>query len=305
MRSFIDQRYKITKMTRDYKNIRVDAEATGFGAGITNLDLSKPLPAVVLAEVRQAWTDHSVVYFPDQPLSHAALEAFTQQIGPFGVDPYVEAMDGHPHILEVRREADEKAPNFGAGWHSDWSFQEQPPSATILHAKVTPPVGGDTHYCDCYRAYETLSPVMRDILDGLDTLHSATRPYGSRGFFAKETAARAMKIISSHEADARQKQPLVRVHPASGRRSLFINPNYTICIDGMTEDESEAVLGYLYKHMLQDRFIYKHTWQPNMLIMWDNRCVLHSAQGGYDGHQRIMHRTVVAGERPVAVSEAA
>jgi len=282
-----------------FNEITVAPEAHGFGAKITGVDLTRAMPSSVLAEVRAAWARHSVVYFPDQDLDNLALEAFSRQIGPFGDNPYVEAMVDHPNILEVRREANEVATNFGAGWHSDWSFQENPPSATILLSKVTPPVGGDTHYADCARAYEALSDVMKNILAGLYTRHSAAVSYGSQGFFAKDDTPRTMNIISTTKADESLRHPLVRRHPENGRDVLFINHTYTVAIEGMHSDESKALLSFLYDHITKDEFIYKHRWQRNMLVMWDNRSVLHSAQGGYDGYQRIMHRTVVAGEKPI------
>ncbi len=292
-------------MTTSYLEITVVPHEHEFGAKITGVDLAKPLTSQALAEIKKAWTRHSVVYFPNQELDHDQLETFTQQIGPFGINPFIEALDDHPNILEVRRSADEKAGNFGASWHSDWSFQKAPPSATILHSKVVPPIGGDTYYSDCYRAYETLSDVMKSMLAGRYALHSAGKPYGSKGFFAKESTPRAMKINPSADADKTQRQPLVRRHPESGRDLLYINGNYTVQIEGMQFEESKAILGYLYEHMVKDEFVYKHKWQPNMLTMWDNRCVLHSAQGGYDGHERVMHRTVVAGEEPQLADAAA
>src|SRR3989338_10471988 len=162
------------------RTIRVTPNASGFGAEITGLDLSQPLPPDVLAEVKHAWADHAVVWFPDQPLTHDQLEAFTLQIGPFGYDPFIAPMEDRPHILELRREPDETARNFGAGWHSDWSFQDAPPAATLLHSKVVPPVGGDTLYADCARAYDALSGTMKNLLDGLVAIHSAALPYGTK-----------------------------------------------------------------------------------------------------------------------------
>src|SRR5690349_5705805 len=126
-----------------YRRIGVRANPEGFGAEITGPRLNRPLSGEVLAEVKQAWAAHSVVWFPDQPLTHDELEAVTLQFGAFGEDPFIKPLREHPHILELRREPTEKARNFGAGWHSDWSFQERPPAATLLHAKVVPPVGGD------------------------------------------------------------------------------------------------------------------------------------------------------------------
>jgi taurine dioxygenase len=281
------------------ETITVRAARAGFGAEITGLDISRPLPAEILAAVKQAWADHSVVWFPNQPLTHDQLEAFTLQFGAFGWDPYVKAIEDRPHILEVRREPEETASVFGGAWHSDWSFQPTPPAATLLHAKVIPPVGGDTLYADGYRAFEALSPAMQDILTSLRAVHSASRPYGPQGAYATEEPGRSMTILWSAEAEKTHSHPIVRTHPVSGRRALFVNPVYTVGIEGMTEAESTALLGFLFKHMTQDDFVLRHVWSANMLTMWDNRCALHNATGGYDGHRRVLHRTTVAGEAPV------
>jgi taurine dioxygenase len=282
-----------------YRTISVSPQPSGFGAEITGADLSRPLPAEVLAEVKAAWARHAVVAFPDQPLSLDELEAFTLQIGAFGKDPFIKPMPGRPNVLELRREPDEKATNFGAGWHSDWSFQDQPPAATILRSEVIPPVGGDTLFCDTTRAYEALSPTMRAMLAPLRAIHSAARPYGTQGVFAKETAGRTMQIITSKDAEETQTHPLVRTHPETGRKALFISPVYTVGVDGLSGPETEAILGFLFKHMLRDEFIYRHRWRAGMVLMWDNRCTMHLAEGGYDGHLRLMHRTTVAGDTPV------
>ncbi|HET9160018.1 MAG TPA: TauD/TfdA family dioxygenase [Caulobacteraceae bacterium] len=281
-----------------YRTIRVSAEPSGFGAEIVGPDLARPLSKDQLAEVKAAWARHAVVAFPDQPLTLDQLEAFTLQIGPFGHDPFIAPMPGHPNVLELRREPDEKATNFGAGWHSDWSFQEQPPAATLLRSEVVPPVGGDTLFCDCARAYEALSEVMKTMLAPLRAVHSATRAYGVKGVFARETEKRSLQIIVSPEADKSLTHPLVRTHPVTGRKALFISPVYTTGIAGMTEKESQAILGFLFQHMIQEPFIYRHKWREKMLLMWDNRCTMHFAEGGYDGHLRLMHRTTVAGDRP-------
>lgn len=281
-----------------YRTIHVSAEPSGFGAEIVGPDLARPLSKDQLAEVKAAWARHAVVAFPDQPLTLDELEAFTLQIGAFGHDPFIAPMPGHPNVLELRREPDEKATNFGAGWHSDWSFQEQPPAATLLRSEVVPPVGGDTLFCDCARAYEALSEVMKTMLAPLRAVHSATRAYGVKGVFARETEKRSLQIIVSPEADKSLTHPLVRTHPVTGRKALFISPVYTTGIAGMTEKESQAILGFLFQHMIQEPFIYRHKWREKMLLMWDNRCTMHFAEGGYDGHLRLMHRTTVAGDRP-------
>ena len=277
-------------------SITVTPQASGFGAIVTGIDLARPLPPETLAAVKAAWGHHAVLSFPGQPLTLEQQEAFTLQFGAFGEDPFIKPMPGHAHILELRREPDEKAPNFGAGWHSDWSFQPCPPAATILHGKVIPPVGGDTLFADCAAAYDALSPAFQRLCNGLTALHSARLPYGRDGVYARETAARTMQIITGEAAEAVQAHPLVRIHPVTGRRALYCSPVYTIGLEGMTQDEGYAILGFLFKLITEPRFVFRHHWAKDTLLIWDNRVTLHFAEGGYDGHLRVMHRTTVAGE---------
>ena len=248
-------------------SVTVTPRESGLGAAITDLDLSRPLADADLAAVKAAFAAGGVVWFPDQPLTHDQLEAFTLQFGDFGWDPYIAPLEDRPHLLEVRREPDEQSSIFGAAWHSDWSFQETPPAATILHAKQVPPVGGDTLYADGRAAWDALSPTFQALLLPLRAVHSAARPYGSQGFYAQETNRVGMKILPSVEAEKTFTHPLVRTHPVSGRKALFVNPVYTIGVEGMTQDESAALLGFLYKHMTGDAFVYRHSWAPNMLTM--------------------------------------
>ena len=220
-------------------------------------------------------------------------------MGGFGHDPFIQPMPGHPNVLELRREPDEKAMNFGAGWHSDWSFQAAPPAATILHSKVVPPVGGDTLFVDACRAYEALSPTMQAMLAPLQAVHSARQSYGTKGVFSKETEKRTLQIIVSEEADGSLTHPLVRTHPVTGRKALFVSPVYTVGVADLTPEEAKAILTFLFAHLTQEEFIYRHRWREQMLLMWDNRCTMHFAEGGYDGHLRLMHRTTVAGDVPL------
>ena len=282
-----------------YRTIKVGPQPSGFAAQVTGLDLSRPLKAEVLAEVKAAWARHGVLAFPDQPLTLDELEAFTLQIGPFGDDPYVKPMPGHPNVLEVRREPDEKVTPFGGNWHSDWSFQAQPPAATILRSETIPPVGGDTLYCDAASAYDALSDAMKARLAPLRAVHSASRAYGPNSAYSRELDIRSMPIIVSPEADKTYVHPLVRTHPVTGRKALFVSPVYTVGIEGMTPNDADPLLAELHQHLVQDRFIYRHHWKAGMVVIWDNRCTMHNALGGYDGHRRVMHRTTVAGDAPV------
>ncbi len=279
--------------------MNVEPQARDFGARITDVDLSQPLQSREVAAIRQAWLRHQVVYFPDQPMTLEDLERFTCYLGDFGHDPYVAPVPGHPHVLEVRREPDEPVAPFGAAWHSDWSFQETPPSATILHAQVVPPVGGDTWYADGCAAYDALPAAERSELESLTALHSARRPYSHEGYRAGRGTERSMKILPSDAAYDVQEHPVVRTHPETGRKALWVNAVYTIGIKGLPEAESTALLKHLCGHATRERFVYRHRWAANMLTLWDNRSVQHCARGGYDGHLRVMHRTTVAGDRPV------
>lgn len=279
--------------------ISVIPNANGFGAAIETENLSNGLTTEDVLAVRQAWLEHQVIFFPDQPLNHDQLESFSRTFGNFGNDPYVQPIDGHSNILEVRREPDEAVAPFGGSWHSDWSFQEAPPAATILHAKIIPPVGGDTLYADGIAAYENLSERMRGELQDLQAIHSARRPYSHEGYVASGGPDRTMTILPNDDAWATQLHPIIRTHPESGRKALWVNPVYTLSVHGMTEVESTQLLAELFKHALSDKFIYAHKWQSNMLTMWDNRSVQHCAQGGYDGHRRVLHRTTLAGDKPV------
>jgi taurine dioxygenase len=279
--------------------IEVDPGEHGFGATVRGVDLSRPLTEEMRAELRALWAEHGVLSFPDQPMELDDLERVTGIFGEFGEDPFVQPLADHPHVIEVRREADEKSIVFGGAWHSDWSFQTTPPSGTVLLAKVTPPVGGNTRYADSARAYESLSPEWKERVKSLEAVHSASAAYGTEGALAKDPNESSMAILTGEDAHGTELHPVVRTHPVTGRQSLFINPVYTRAIDGVDAEKSGEILGALYQHMLQEEFILDHEWADDMLAIWDNRRTMHLATGGYEGHRRLLYRTTVAGERPV------
>ncbi|MCC5982260.1 MAG: TauD/TfdA family dioxygenase [Oceanicaulis sp.] len=277
-------------------HIKVTPTGASLGAFVTGVDLSKPLTDEEVAAIRKAWLDHLVLAFPDQPMSHEDLERFTQYFGPFGDDPFIAPIEGHPHIIEVKRAATEKASVFAAAWHSDWSFQDTPPAGTILHSKITPPVGGDTLFCNGYAAYEALSDEMKAKIEGLKAVHSAALAYAPDGVYGKgDGSDRSMTIKASEDALNTKSHPIVRVHPETGRKALFINPGYVKTVEGLSDEDAFFLLVELYGVTHDERFVYRHKWQDDMLLMWDNRCTQHMATGGYDGHARLMHRTTVAG----------
>jgi len=271
---------------------------TPFGAIVTGIDLGDTLDLETVKALRESWLRYQVLSFPDQPLSHTQLENVSLLFGEFGEETYLRGLQQHPHVVTVERKPNEKPKPFGTGWHSDWSFQRTPPAATLLHSKVIPPSGGDTLYANGYLAYDALSQERREQIDQLTVIHSARRSYSLAAFEAGGGKARSMDITPSDDAYAQQRHPLVRVHPETQRRALWVNAVYSIAIDAMDSTDGKQLLDELLEHSTQPEFVYRLKWQPNMLTIWDNRCLQHVATGGYDGHQRLMHRTTIAGDAP-------
>lgn len=272
-----------------------------LGAEVRGVDFAGQVSDDQITAVRQALADHLVLTFPDQALDPDGQKRVTRHFGEFGVEPFVRTMPDHPEIVEViKAETEVKTVNFGGQWHSDWSFQQSPPAMTILHAKELPPYGGDTLFCNMYRAFETLSPGFQEMLAGLTAIHSARRSYGlDSPIFGKVRETMTMKIDSTEEAHAETEHPAVITHPVTGRRALFINAVYTTRFKDMTEAESQPILDYLHKHATNENNICRVSWQPEQLTMWDNRVTQHFAMNDYDGHRRRLHRTTVKGEQPI------
>jgi taurine dioxygenase len=270
-----------------------------FGAEVTDVDLSVPLSADTLRAIEEAFAEHSVLCFRNQALDVGTFEAFALQFGTFGDTPFITPMDGHPDVLRLLRRPDETGPLFGSGWHSDWSFQPRPPSATLLYGVDIPPAGGDTAFISQHLAYEALSDTMKGLLEGLRGMHSARRSYGPDGTFGRHDPNRSMEIVGDESALKVTTHPLVRTHPLTGRRALFVNDVYTIGIEGLHPEESRALLDMLLAHSRRIEFSCRVRWQPGTLTMWDNRVTQHFAIDDYAGHRREMFRITLAGEVPV------
>lgn len=263
------------------------------GATVRGVDV-RDLDDVTVAAIRAAWLDHKVLAFPSQHLTDDDLEAFTLRFGPFGHDPYFASIDGHPNVAAIRRRADETSSLFAENWHADWSFQEFPPDGTCLYGKVIPPVGGDTLYADQEAALGAMPAELRARIDGRMAIHSARGGYAPDGTYGDDDASdRSMDIRPDESAYATHLHPLVRTHPETGRDTLYSVLGYIVGIDGVDDDDGRALLGELYQWQTRDEFVYRHRWEPDMLTMWDNRCVLHRATGGYEGHDRLLHRTTI------------
>jgi len=283
-------------------NSAISIEPSGqvCGAIVSGVDLTGPLDAATVAHLRSAWLEHHVLAFPDQPISDDDLERFTRYFGPFGDDPFIAPIEGREHVIAIRRRADETAPLFAENWHSDWSFQVRPPAGTCLFGITIPPVGGATLFADQHAALDAMPAGLRARLEGRLAVHSARGGYAPSGMYgaADQATDRSMSIRPDESAMATQLHPIVREHPETGRLGLFGCVGYIIGIDGMDDDEARELLMEMYAWQTRDEFVYTHRWEPDMLVMWDNRSVLHRATGGYDGHDRLLHRTTIgAAER--------
>jgi len=276
-------------------NLAVVASGQSCGATVTGVDLSLPLDGQTVAEIRSAWLTHHVLAFPDQALSTADLERFTLYFGPFGDDPYIGPIPESEHVIAVRRRAGESAPLFAENWHSDWSFQVFPPDGTCLYGISIPPVGGDTLYANQHAALEAMPAELRAKLEGLTAIHSASASYAPDGLYGEADAAtdRSMDIRPAPDAVATHTHPLIRAHPETGRLGVFSCVGYITGFEGMNAADSRELLVELYHWQTSEEFQYRHRWEPGMLVMWDNRSVLHRATSGYDGHERLLHRTTI------------
>lgn len=276
-------------------NLQVTPSGQACGAAVTGVDLSQPLAAAAIAAIRAAWLEHHVLAFPDQALSDDDLERFTLCFGGFGEDPFIAPIPGRSHIIAVERRAEEKSPLFAENWHSDWSFQARPPAGTCLYGIAIPPVGGDTLFANQHAALDAMPGPLRARIEGREAIHSAKRAYAPDGMYGTSDAkARSMVIRPSKDAEKTQRHPLIRKHPETGREGLFSCFGYIIGIEGMDDAEATRLLMELYQWQSREQFQYRHRWQPKMLVMWDNRSLLHAATGGYAGHRRLLHRTTIA-----------
>ncbi|MEM1188976.1 MAG: TauD/TfdA family dioxygenase [Pseudomonadota bacterium] len=276
--------------------LTITPSGASCGAQVTGISLAEALPEDLILELRAHWLEHKVLAFPDQKLSNNDLERFSACFGEPGDDPFFEHIEGHEHICAIRRLADERTPIFAEFFHTDWSFMPVPPAATVLYSITIPPQGGDTLFADQVAAFEALDPELRERVEGLTAVHSAALGYAPDGVYGDQDQAegRSMNIIPSEKARETQEHPLVRTHRETGKKALFSSLAYIQSLKGMDKAESDTLLFDLYQHQSQEAFLYRHRWTKDMLVIWDNRSLLHAATGGYDGYDRLLHRMTVA-----------
>jgi taurine dioxygenase len=277
---------------RDYRHIRVRPIAGALGAEVEGVDAARPLGGEVIAEIRQAFLDHLVIFLRNQKLTPQAQLAFAQRFGQPVEYPQLKGLPDCPLITPVVKLEHERV-NFGGIWHSDTTYLECPPMASMLYAVEIPPYGGDTLFANQYLAYETLSVGCRKLLDGLVGVASSLKADASR---TREDRLRAAGV--EHKALIAE-HPVVRTHPETGRKALYVNVGHTTHFRGLTEDESRPLLDFLFAHQVKPELTCRFQWQPGSLAFWDNRCAQHNPVNDYHGFRRVMHRVTLAGDRPV------
>jgi len=275
-----------------YRTITVAPIAGALVAEIGGVDLATDLADETVAEIRRAWLEHLVVFFRDQDVSLDAFLAFARRIGEPVEYPFVKGMDDYPEIITVSKLPHETV-NFGGIWHSDTVYLERPPMATLLVAREVPPFGGDTLFANMYTAYDTLSPGMQRMLGPLRAVHSSA--------LADVSKTREDRIRDAGNGEAREylsEHPVVRTHPETGRRALYVNVAHTSRFAGFTDDESRPLLQFLFAHSVRPEFTCRFRWRVGSIALWDNRCAMHNPINDYHGHTRTMHRITLAGDLP-------
>jgi taurine dioxygenase len=262
--------------------------AGALGAELLGVDLRKLSDGVVVA-IRRAFLEHQVIFFRDQKLDPAQFMAFARTMGKPVPYPFVPGIEGFPEVIEVKKLEHERH-NFGGIWHSDTAYLDEPPMGSMLIAREIPPYGGgDTLFASQYLAYEALSDGMKRLLDGLYAVNSSAKADVTR------TREDRVKEYSRHyEAE----HPVVRTHPETGRKALYVNFGHTARFRGMTDAESSTLLDYLFRHQVKPEFTCRFHWEVGSLAFWDNRCTQHNPVNDYHGHRRVMHRITLAGDRP-------
>lgn len=263
------------------------------GAEIRDVDL-RELSDGLLADIRKVWLDHGVVVFRDQQLSAEQYLAFADAIGERARYPFVPGIDGYPDIIAVTKLPHETV-NFGGIWHSDTAYLDEPPMATMLLAREVPPTGGDTLYASQYAAYDGLSDVLKELLAPLQAVNSSALADVSK---TREDRIKDAGDAPMERRDYEAVHPVVRTHPETGRKALYVNVAHTARFDGMTEAESKGLLQYLFAHQVKPEYTCRVAWQPGSLALWDNRCVQHNPVNDYHGYKRVMHRITLKGDRP-------
>ena len=281
-------------------SITVHPVSPALGAEVAGVDLSRRLGAEEFDAVHRALLDHGVVFLRDQEVQPRDLVDFAARFGPLNVHPMMKPLDGYPAILEIVKNPEDRH-NFGGSWHTDLSYLGRPALASLLYAREIPPVGGDTLFASMYLAYEALSDGLKGLLSGLRAVHDTRRIYtpdAQRRLGGTIGDAASMRRNRPEDQHEEAVHPVVRTHPETGRRALYVNCNFTSRFEDMTEAESTPLLDFLFTHLQRPEFTCRFRWTEGAVALWDNRCTQHYALNDYHGYRRVMHRVSIEGDRP-------
>lgn len=269
--------------------------AGAIGAEIDGVDLAADLSDAQVSVLRQALLDHCVIFFRDQKLDAEQHKRLARRFGDIFVHPNFDTGDHDPEIVTIVREpGDERI--VGEDWHTDTTMMAAPPMGAILYGVDIPAVGGDTLFANQYLAYEMLSAGMKSFLAGLRCAHSDRMVVGPASPFAGKRSTAT--INDADWTETVSLHPVVRTHPETGRKALFVNHSYSVCFEGMSEDESKPLLNWLMDWGHRPEFTCRFRWTPGAVAFWDNRCVKHLALHDVHGHRRVMRRVQIAGDTP-------
>ncbi|MEE2703274.1 MAG: TauD/TfdA family dioxygenase [Myxococcota bacterium] len=278
-----------------YSCIKVAPCSGSLGAEISGVSLAS-LDDESFEEIHRAWLEHQVLFFRDQRLDPGDQSAFAERFGELDIYPFIAPLPGHPHVIPIIKEKDTRM-NFGGGWHSDMSYQAKPVRATCLYAIEVPAHGGDTLFANMIAAYDALSDGMKQLLDGLRGVFTAAKVHGATGLYKQ--ADHPMQMTKNHDREeARHLHPVVRTHPETGRKALYLDLPHVERFENMHISESQPLMEFLYQHATQPQFTTRFRWRPGSLAIWDNRCVQHYALNDYPGQRREMNRVTVQGDVP-------
>jgi taurine dioxygenase len=273
--------------------LEVHPIAGALGAEVGGVDLEGYLDDGTVAEIRRLWLEYLVIFFRGRMLPPERLLAFARRLGEVVEYPFIKGIEGFPEITPVLKLEHEQV-NFGGLWHSDTAYLDRPPMGTMLIAREVPPFGGDTLFANMYLAYERLSEGMKRMLQGLIAVNSSAK--------ANATRTREDRMRGDAKSDAKAEyvaeHPVIRTHPETGRKALYVNSGHTVRFKDMTEAESAPILNYLFEHLTRPEFTCRFRWQPGSLALWDNRCTQHNPINDYHGFRRSMHRITLAGDEP-------
>ncbi len=279
---------------KDFKLISLKKTSGALGALIENIDIKNNLSSDIMKEIKRAFNEYQVIFFRDQKFTPKNYFEFSKKIGIPVIYPFAKGLEKYPEITPILKSVKDKH-NFGGVWHSDTSYLEQPPMATMLYALDVPDYGGDTKFSNQYLAYNELSDEMKKILNRLKAINIS----------GKSNVVKTRSDLLKHSSvglkgnELKAIHPVIRTHPETGKKALYINEAHTLKFVGMKNEESSSILNYLFKHQIKSEFTCRFKWEKGSLAIWDNRCTLHYPINDYQGKRRLMHRITFKGEKPI------